>query len=235
MRLWMDPYKLSMHNLTPIDVEHAILTENIELPAGRIEGNNTELSIRTLGLLTTPEEFNNMVIKQRNGEIIRFSDIGYADLGAQNQRTIFKKDLYPVIAIGVVPQPGANTIDIANEFYNRMDEIRKELPSDYTMEVGYDFTTFERNAINEIKEALLLAFLLVVLIIFFFLRDWRSTLIPVVAIPISIITTFFIMYITGYTPHASSIRGYQRNIFCRHFNHSYTGCCFFCQLCSYKG
>ncbi len=207
MRLWMDPYKLSMHNLTPLDVEHAILSENIELPAGRIEGNNTELSIRTLGLLTTPEEFNNMVIKQYNGEIIRFSDIGHADLGAQNQRTIFKKDLYPAIAIGVVPQPGANTIDIANEFYNRMDEIRKELPSDYIMETGYDFTTFERNAIKEIKEALLLAFFLVVLIIFFFLRDWRSTLIPVVAIPISIITTFFIMYITGLSINVLTLMG----------------------------
>ena len=207
MRLWMDSDKLSAHNLTSLDVEKAILKENIELPSGRIEGKSTELSIRTLGLLTTPQEFNNMIIKQRDGEIIRFSDIGYAALGAQNERTIFKKDLYPVIAIGVVPQPGANTIDIADEFYLRMEEVRKEIPSDYEMEVGYDFTTFERNAVKEVKETILLAFFLVVLIIFFFLRDWRSMLIPVVAIPISIITTFFIMYLAGLSINVLTLMG----------------------------
>jgi len=207
MRLWMDPDKLSAHNLTPLDVEQAILKENVELPSGRIEGNDTELSIRTLGLLTTPDEFNDMIIKQKDGEIIRFSDIGYATLGAQNERTIFKKDLYPVIGIGVVPQPGANAIDIADEFYLRMEEVRQEIPSDYEMAVGYDFTTFERNAVTEVKETILLAFFLVVLIIFFFLRDWRSTLIPVVAIPISIITTFFLMYLTGLSINVLTLMG----------------------------
>ncbi|MFC1732923.1 efflux RND transporter permease subunit [candidate division KSB1 bacterium] len=207
MRLWMDADKLSAHDLTPIDIREAILQENIELPSGRIEGDNTELGIRTIGLLTTPEEFNNMIIKQENGELIRFSDIGYAVIGPQNERTIFKKDLYPVIGIGVTPQPGANAIEIADAFYQRIEEIKKELPPDFNMEVGYDFTTFERNAIREVKETILIAFLLVVFIIFFSLRDWRSTFIPVVAIPISIIATFFIMYLIGISINVLTLMG----------------------------
>ncbi|MCX6233747.1 MAG: efflux RND transporter permease subunit [Bacteroidetes bacterium] len=207
MRLWIDPDKLSSHGLTSLDVQQAVSRENIELPSGRIEGDNSELSIRTLGLLTSADEFNNLIIKQDNGEIIRFSDIGYATLGAENERTIFKTNLYPAIAIGVVPQPGANSIAIADEFYKRMEQVKKELPPDYSMEIGFDFTTFERNAVREVKETMLLAFFLVVMIIFFFLRDWRSTVIPVVAIPISIIGTFFIMFLTGITINVLTLIG----------------------------
>jgi len=207
MRLWMDPDLLTSHGLTTIDIRNAVIKQNIELPSGRIEGDNTELSIRTIGLLTTAEEFNNLIIRHKDGNIIRFSDIGYADLGAENERTIFKNNLYPGIAIGVIPQPGANAIDIADEFYKRTEEIKKEIPSDYNIEIGFDFTTFERNSVREVKETILLAFLLVVLIIYFFLRDWRSTLIPVVAIPISIISTFFIMYITGISINVLTLMG----------------------------
>ncbi len=207
MRLWIDPNKLSAHGLTPLDIQQAVIKENIELPSGRIEGNNTELSIRTVGLLTTADEFNNLIIKQKDGKIIRFSDIGYADLGAENERTIFKKDLFPSIAIGVVPQPGANAIEIADEFNRRMEEIRQELPPDYNMEPGYDFTTFERNAVREVKETMGLAFLLVVLIIYLFLRNWPSAIIPIVAIPISIIATFLIMYLTGISINVLTLMG----------------------------
>ncbi len=207
MRLWMDPDLLTAHGLTPLDVQKSVIKQNIELPSGRIEGNQTELSIRTIGLLTGAEEFNNLIIKHEDGSIIRFRDIGYAELGSENERTIFKNDMYPSIAIGVVPQPGANAIEIADEFYKRTEEIKKELPSDYHLEIGYDFTTFERNSVREVKETILLAFLLVVLIIYFFLRDWRSTLIPVIAIPISIISTFFLMYITGISINVLTLMG----------------------------
>ncbi len=207
MRLWMDTDKLSVHGLTAIDIQEALLKENIELPSGRIEGDNTELGIRTIGLLTTPEEFNNMIIKQEDGKIIRFSDIGYADLGAQNDRMIFKKDLFPIIGIGVMPQPGANAIEIADEFYRRMEEVRKELPPEFNMDIGYDFTSFERNAIREVKETILIAFILVVIIIYLFLRSWRSTFIPVVAIPISIIGAFIIMYITASSINVLTLMG----------------------------
>ncbi|MBP6977156.1 MAG: efflux RND transporter permease subunit [Bacteroidales bacterium] len=207
MRLWMDPDRLAAHDLTPLDVQQAVVRENVELPSGRIEGENSELSVRTLGLLTTPDEFNNLTIREKDGSVLRFSDLGFAELGAENERTIFKSDLFPCVAIGVIPQPGANTIDIADEFYKRMDEVREVLPPDIDMRLGFDFTLFERNAIKEVKETMLLAFCLVVLIIYFFLRDWRSAVIPVVAIPISIIATFFIMYLTGITINVLTLVG----------------------------
>ncbi|MDP2401473.1 MAG: efflux RND transporter permease subunit, partial [Actinomycetota bacterium] len=207
MRLWMDPDKLTAHHLTPLDIQQAVVRENVELPAGRIEGAHNELGIRMLGILSTPEDFSSLIIKQKNEALVKFSDIGFAFLGAENERTIFKSDLFPSIAIGVVPQPGANTIAIADEFYKRMSEIRKELPTDYEMELGFDFTVFERNAIREVKETMLLAFLLVIFIIYFFLRDWRSAIIPVVAIPISIIATFFIMFLTGITINVLTLMG----------------------------
>jgi multidrug efflux pump len=207
MRLWLDPDKLAAHDLTPLDVQQAVVRENVELPSGRIEGDNSELSVRTLGLLTTPEEFNNLTIREKDGTVLRFCDLGVAELGAENERTIFKNNLFPSIAIGVIPQPGANTIEIADEFYKRMDEVREVLPPDIDMQLGFDFTVFERNAVKEVQETMLLAFTLVVLIIYFFLRDWRSAIIPVVAIPISIIATFFIMYLTGITINVLTLVG----------------------------
>lgn len=207
MRLWMDPDKLQAKGLTAVDAEKAVIKGNQELPSGRIEGNNTELNIRTLGLLTTPAEFNDLVIKSENGELVRFSDIGHAVLGTENERTLFKENLIPAIAIGVVPQPGANTIEIVDEFYKRTELIKNEIPSGYNIKVGYDFTVFERNAIKEVKETLLIAFILVVLIIFLFLRDWRSTIIPVVAIPISIIATFAIMWLANLSINVLTLLG----------------------------
>jgi multidrug efflux pump len=179
----------------------------MELPAGRIEGDNTELSIRTLGLLTTEQSFNDLIIKSEKGELIRFSDIGFAELGTENQRTIFKEDLVPAIAIGVVPQPGSNTIEITDEFYKRTELIKEEIPEGFNVKVGFDFTVFERNAVKEVKETLLIAFFLVVLIIFIFLRDWRSTIIPVIAIPISIVSTFFIMWIGNLSINVLTLLG----------------------------
>ncbi len=207
MRLWLDPDKLRARGLTPIDAEKAVKQGNQELPSGRIEGDKTELNIRTLGLLTSASSFNDLIIKSKDGKIVRLSDIGHAELGAENERTIFKENLEPAIAIGVVPQPGANTIEIANEFYKRTEQIKKEIPPGFDVEMGFDFTVFERNAITEVKETLLLAFILVVLIIFIFLRDWRSTVIPVIAIPISIISTFFIMWVCGLSINVLTLLG----------------------------
>jgi multidrug efflux pump len=195
MRLWMNPEKLQAKGLTPVDVLRAVEKGNQEAPSGRIEGSSTELSIRTLGLLTTPRAFDDLIIKSAGGELVRFGEIGHAQLGCENEKTICKEYLRPAIAIGVIPQPGANTIAITDEFYKRTAQILKEMPPGYNLKIGFDFTVFERNSVKEVKETLLIAFVLVVLIIFFFLRDWRSTIIPVVAIPISIVSTFFIMWI----------------------------------------
>ena len=197
MRLWLDPYKMSASGITSLDIRKALARENIELPSGRVEGDLTELTLRTLGLLETPEQFNDLILKQENGNIIRLSDIGTAELYPENDRSTVMMDMLPVIIIGVVPQTGANNVAIADEFYRRMAQIKEEIPAEYSISIGYDFTKFERRAVSEVRQTILLSLLLVVFIIFFFLRDWRSTIIPVIAIPVSIIGAFILMALFG--------------------------------------
>ncbi|GAA5131319.1 efflux RND transporter permease subunit [Luteolibacter yonseiensis] len=199
MRLWMDPVKLAVHRLTPADVQAALDTQNVDLPSGRLEGSSNELSLRTLGRLSTPQEFENLIIKQENGRQILFGDIGYAELGPENLRTGFKNGQLYRIGVAIIPQPNTNAIAIADEFNKRLEQVRKEVPPDITVEVGYDFTRFVRRSVAEVEETLVIAFVLVALIIFLFLRDWRSTIIPVIAIPVSIIAAFFIMYLAGFS------------------------------------
>jgi multidrug efflux pump len=199
MRLWMDPTKLAGYGLTPLDVRNAINRENVELPSGSIEGTTTELTIRTLGLLTTPDEFNNLIIRQENDQVIRFKDIGRAELGSENLRSILMRDRVPMVGVAIIPQPGSNHIEIADEVYNRLEHIKRDLPDDIFYQVGFDNTSYIRSSIVEVKNTIFIAFVLVVIIIFFFLRDWRTTLIPILVIPVSLIGSFFIMYIAGFT------------------------------------
>ncbi len=199
MRLWMDPAKLAAYALTPLDVRAALNAENVELPSGRIEGNTTELSIRTIGRLQTPEDFNELIIKQVEGRTIRFKDIGYAELAPENERSRLKRDGIPMVVVVLVPQPGANNISIADEAVKRLEAIKKELPDDIQLKISFDSTQFIRASIREVIETIFIAFGLVVLIIFIFLRNWRSTLIPVIAIPISLIGAFFIMYLLNFS------------------------------------
>ncbi len=199
MRLWMDPVKLAVHRLTPADVQSALDSQNVDLPSGRLEGANNELSLRTLGRLSTPEEFDSLIIKQENGRQILFGDIGHAELGPENLRTGFKSDGLYRIGVAVIPQPNTNAIAIADEFNKRLEQVKKEVPPDLTVEIGYDFTRFVRRSVAEVEDTLVIAFVLVALIIFLFLRDWRSTIIPVIAIPVSIISGFFIMYVAGFS------------------------------------
>ncbi len=199
MRLWLDPAKLAGYGLTPLDVRNAIARENVELPAGRIEGNTTELSIRTLGLMSTPREFNDMIIYQSGDQIIRFSDIGRAELGPEDIRGIMKRNGVPSIATVIIPQPGSNHIDIADEVYRRLAMMERDLPEDVVLDIGFDNTEFIRSSIAEVRNTIFIAFILVVIVIFFFLRDWRTTLIPIIVIPVSLIGSFFIMYLAGFT------------------------------------
>ncbi len=199
MRLWMDPVKLAVHGLTASDVQKALDAQNVDLPGGRLEGSANELSLRTLGRLETPEDFEDMIIRRDNGRQILFRDIGHAELGPENLRTGFKSGLLYQIGVAVVPQPNTNAIAIADEFHRRLDQVRKELPEDVVMDLGYDFTRFVRRSVDEVKDTLVVAFGLVVLIIFLFLRDWRSTMIPVIAIPVSLAAGFFIMYLAGFS------------------------------------
>jgi multidrug efflux pump len=199
MRLWLDPMKLAAYNLTPLDVRSALLNENVELPSGRIEGQLTELTVRTMGRMTSVDEFNALIVKQTNGSTIRLRDIGYAEIGPQNERTILKRDGIPMVGVVLIPQPGANQIEIADEFYRRVANIEKDLPADIETATGFDTTTYVRASIDEVKQTIFIAFALVITIIFLFLRDWRTTIIPVVVIPIALIGAFFVMYIAGFS------------------------------------
>ena len=199
MRLWIDPVKLAGYGLTPMDVRNAISRENVELPSGSIEGTNTQLTIRTMGLMTTPKEFNDLIIKNSGDQIVRFKDIGRAELGPEDIRGILKRDGVPMVQIAMIPQPGSNHIDIVDEVYKRLDYIRKDLPDDVKVNVNYDNTEYIRSSIKEVKNTIYIAFLLVVIIIYFFLRSWRATLIPILVIPISLVGSFFIMYLAGFT------------------------------------
>ncbi|HOP00062.1 MAG TPA: efflux RND transporter permease subunit [Bacteroidales bacterium] len=199
MRLWMDPAKLAGYGLTPMDVRNAISRENVELPSGSIEGTNTQLTIRTLGLMTTPREFNDLIIKKSGDQIVRFSDIGRAELGPEDIRGILKRDGVPMAQVAIIPQPGSNHIDIVDEVYRRLEYIKKDLPDDVIINVNYDNTEYIRSSIKEVQNTIYIAFLLVVVIIYFFLRSWRATLIPILVIPISLVGSFFIMYIAGFT------------------------------------
>ncbi len=199
MRLWIDPSKLAGYQLTPMDVRNAILRENVELPSGSIEGTNTQLTIRTLGLMSTPKEFNDLIIKQYGDQIVRFKDVGRAELGPEDIRGILKRDGVPMVQIAMVPQPGSNHIDIVDEVYRRLEYIKKDLPDDVKVNVNYDNTEYIRGSIKEVKNTIFIAFALVVVIIYFFLRSWRATIIPILVIPISLIGSFFVMYVAGFT------------------------------------
>ena len=205
MRLWLDPVKMSGYGITPMDVKNALDRENVELPSGTIEGNTTELEIRTLGQMHTTEEFNNLVIKHDGTKVIRFSDVGQAELSPRDIKSYMKMNGIPMVGVAVTPQPGANHINIANAVYERMKLMEKDLPEDVGYEYGFDNTRFIRASINEVKTTLYEAFILVIFIIFLFLRDWRVTLIPCLVIPVSIIGSFFVMYMLGFSINVLSM------------------------------
>lgn len=205
MRMWLDPIKMSGYGITPMDVKNAVDAENVELPSGSIEGNSTELTIRTLGLMHTAQQFNDLIIKEVDGKIVRFSDIGRAELGPADIKSYMKMNGVPMVGVVVTPQPGANHIDIADAVYDRMERMKKDLPDDVTYSYGFDNTKFIRASINEVKETVYVAFILVIIIIFLFLRDWRVTLVPCIVIPVSLIGAFFIMYLAGFSINVLSM------------------------------
>ncbi|WP_113923665.1 efflux RND transporter permease subunit [Cognataquiflexum aquatile] len=207
IRLRMDPLKMASYGVTPLDVLNKVQSENIELPSGRIEGASIELSVRTKSRLSTPQEFNSLIIKEDQNNIVRFQDIGKAEMSALNERTVLKKDGVPMVGVVLVPLPGSNNIEIVDEFYKRLETIKKDLPSDIRVDIGFDSTTFIRNSIAEVEETIVLAFILVVMIIFLFLRDWRTTFIPVLTIPISLIGVFFIMYLMDFSINVLTLLG----------------------------
>lgn len=207
MRIWFNPAKLSAYGLTPGDVQAAITRENVELPSGKISGNSTELTVRTFGRLTTEDDFNNVIVKNVNGSDIRLKDVAEAVLGPENEETVLKESRNPMIALALVPQPGANYVAIADEFYKRLDQLKKEMPSDFKLGIALDQTRFIKRSITEVEETLIISLILVVLIIYLFFRSWLIAFRPLIDIPVSLIGAFFIMYISGFTVNVLSLLG----------------------------
>jgi multidrug efflux pump len=207
MRLRMDPLLMASYGVTPSDVLTKVQSENVELPSGRIEGDAIELSVRTKSRLSTPEEFNRLIIREESNRVVLFQDIGRAELAPLNERTVLKKEGVPMVGVAVYPLPGSNSIDIVDQFYERVEFIKKDLPNDIELTVAFDTTKFIRQSISEVRETIVTAFFLVVLVIFLFLRDWRTTFIPVLTIPISLIGVFFIMYLMGFSINVLTLLG----------------------------
>lgn len=208
MKFELDPEKMAGYNLTALDIKNALSGQNVELPSGRIEGNTVELTIRTFGRLTTEEDFNNLIIKNDGTQLIKLQHVGRAVLAPENERTLLRGNHgTPMIGIAVNPQPGANYIEIVDEIYKKVEQIKKELPADVRLGIALDATQNIRKSISEVEETILIAFGLVVIIIFLFLRSWRTTLIPIIAIPISLIGTFFIMYISDFSINLLTLLG----------------------------
>jgi multidrug efflux pump len=205
MRIWIDPAKLTGFGLTAGDVQAALLRENVELPSGKISGNATELTVRTFGRLNTEEDFNNVIIKNINGADIKVKDIADVVLGPENEESALKESAIPMIALAIVPQPGSNYVEISDEFYKRLEDIKKEVPEDIKINIALDQTKFIKKSISEVEETLIIAIILVVLIIYLFFRDWLIAFRPLIDIPVSLIGAFFIMYLMGYTINVLSL------------------------------
>ncbi len=207
MRLRMDPQKLAAYALTPLDIRDALNRENVELPSGRIDGRQVEMTVRTIGRLSTPEQFNQVIIKRDDSGTVYFRDIGVAEYAPLQERTLMRRDGVPMVGVVLRSQPGSNTIEIADEFYRRLEQIRKDVPEDLILRIGFDSTTFVRQSIAEVIETVLIAIILVVLVIYFFLREWKTTFLPMIVIPITLIGSFFIMDMAGFSINVLTLLG----------------------------
>lgn len=199
MRIWIDPNKLSAYGLTPLDVRNALARENVELPSGKLTGDNTELGIRTIGNLSTVEGFNNLILRTDSNRITRLSDVGEALLAPENMESIMRESGKPMIGLAISPQPGTNYLEIASRVNERYEQILEELPKDITLNLAIDNTVFIKNSVTEVAETILISLILVILIIYLFFRDWSIAFRPLIDIPVSLIATFFIMYIFGFS------------------------------------
>ena len=199
MRIWLNPDKMNAYGVAYNEVTNSINTENVELPPGKIYGNNTELTIRVLGRLTTEKQFRDLIIKEDSAGIVRLGDVARIELGPENLEQSWKYNGVNAVGLAIIPQPGANNIEIANEFYKRIAQIEKDTKSDIQLKVLIDDTTYIRHSLAEVEETLAISFGLVVIVIFLFFRDWLIALRPLIDIPISLISTFFIMYLAGFT------------------------------------
>lgn len=199
MRLWIDPVKLTAYRCTVADVRNALNAQNVELPSGKLTGNNTELTVKTVGNLSTAEEFNNIIVRTDGDKIVRLSDVGGAELGPENIETKLSQSGLPMIGLAIVPMPGANYLDISAEFYKKYEALKKDLPKDIKLNIALDNTVFVKKSVLEVAETLGISIILVIIIIYLFFRDWAIAFRPLIDIPVSLIATFFIMWLFGFS------------------------------------
>lgn len=199
MRIWLDPEKMNAFGVTAKDIQVALQRESVEIPSGKVSGDAVELSVRTFGRLNTEEEFNSVIIRSNETGILRLGDVAEAVLGPENEESVFRESNIPMISLALIPQPGSNYVAIADEFYRRLDQIKKDVPEDVNVGVSMDSTKFIKKSLVEVRETLVLSLGLVIAIIFFFFRSWGIALRPLLDIPVSLIGAFFIMYLCGFT------------------------------------
>jgi len=200
MRIWVEPDKMNAHGIAFNDITHVLLNENAEVPSGKIYGSNTELTIRVMGRLYSEKDFRDMIIREDEKGIIRLNDVANVELGPENYEQSWKLNGVSAVGIAIMPQPGANYINISDEFNKRLADIKKSPQSkDISFTTLIDNTRNVRRSLIEVKETLLIAIILVILVIFLFFRSWLIAIRPLIDIPISLISTFFIMYILGFS------------------------------------
>jgi multidrug efflux pump len=205
MRIRLDPNKLASYGLTSQDIVTALDRENVELPSGKLTGATTELTIKTLGKLSTADQFNNLIIKSDSNNVVKLKDIAFAELGAENEETMLRESGVPMVAVAIIPQPGANYLEISKAFYDRFDRLKADMPSDIKLNISLDSTLFIKKSVTEVAETILLSLVLVILIIYLFFRDWAIAFRPLIDIPVSLVATFFIMYIFGFSINVLSL------------------------------
>lgn len=208
MRIYFKPDRMNAYGITLSDINAAIIRENVELPGGKVYGTDTELVVRTVGRLTTEEEFRNLLLREDNTGIVRLGDVAEVTLGQENEEVGFRLNGFNSVACGIAPQPGANYVNISDEFYKRVEDIKQQKGfEDIIFTVVLDSTTNVRNALLEVEETLIIAIMLVVLVVYFFFRNWSIALRPLIDIPVSLVGAFFIMYICGFSINVLTLLG----------------------------
>ena len=199
MRVWLDPLRRASRGITTQDVERAIREENAEIPGGRVEGQGREFAVRTRGELTKPEEFASLIVAQSGNDFVRLGDVAKVEVGPEDERTAVRWNGKQAVGLGIIKQSKASTLDVADGVRKILPELKQMIPPGTVLDVAYDSSTFIQDSINEVSHTILIAMCLVVLVIIVFLKSFRATFIPAVAIPISIIGALAVAYFLGFT------------------------------------